>query len=482
MLTESSIKAAYPLAEKLAAQGISLRAINDTPLAQLVSASLALATTTAGVNPDLLEAVPSFAGSLVDSSKLTDPVGGNPHDEAMASTIKAVGDAVTGNLAIARSVVNPIIKQVADATQGHLEQASGSALCPLNVVPYNYKPIWDSPILRELAGIHQNVPVMEMELKPLGLVAPDGLVGSLMTGAARFDEELTAWLNAGVEARLESVWSRLFGKNSEQYLTAVLRPGYLNNDDVLVAYLFARRVVSNPPEGVDMDLSAWTAYASAIMAQAGRAVMRVMEKRDLDVRLGNLVFDAPTTYEAKGDVMVVGDVYSRWLAEGGTPEVLFGSVMSDRKFGYRDLLDRKDEYARTWNSEYRMLQQTAAANRYNDLIVGLRNAVTGAINSAPEDALVCDRAVLHEKLKSHIERVKPQHLEDVYGISRKLVCRVMFEHTDAEQILNAIDAAAAANPELNLREAALLAVVDVVAVWLSKRVVVEEIADRALGY
>jgi hypothetical protein len=73
-------------------------------------------------------------------------------------------------------------------------------------------------------------------------------------------------------------------------------------------------------------------------------------------------------------------------------------------------------------------------------------------------------------------RVKPKHLEDIFGISTKLVCRVLFADTDIERILDGIEVAAKNHPELDMREAALLAVNDFVVDWLCKLIVPEHVA------
>lgn len=482
MLTKSSISAGFGLAEKLAAQGIALSPVQGTPLAQLVNSSLATANSLAAASASDVEAVPDFASQLIAGSELSNPLDGNQHDEAMASTIKAVGNVIVGNLAIARNVVNPIIKTVATETQAHLEQAAGSSLSPLNVVPFTYKRLWDSPLLRELVDRFKDMPVTDLPLQGFDIVPEEGYAAALATGIGRFDDEIADFLGQGAEARLETVWSNLFSQSNLRSLSVALRPSYDRIDDIILTFLYARRLQENIPAGINMDPMQWKLYVATMMAQAGRAILRVLERRAADVRNMQLVIDAPAGSEPCGDIIVINDVYTRWLEEGGSPELLFGACMSDRKFIYRDLLARKEDLARIWKAEYTMLQARSAANRFNELVVGLRAAGTKAINDLPDDVLVTDRGSLHASLATFMTHVKPKHLEAVYDISRKLVCRVLFGHTDAEAILYAIDKAAADHPELDIREAALLAVIDYVAVWIDKSIVVEEVRDNVLGF
>lgn len=476
MLSQSSLNAAYPLAEALAVKGWALKPVAETPLAQLINASLAQAETVEGVGETQLDASPSFNAMLVDSSMQSGPDGKVLHDEIMSTSVKAISNVIAGNLTLARSIVNPMIKRVFDASQEYIANRTTSSLTPMSVVPFQYKQIWSSPILRELVSRYSETSAIDPQLQPIGAVPASDLADTVLTGVGRFDEEVKLFLASGAGDRLAVIWERLFGAQAARTLSEALPPSRIAVDDVLVAFLLARRVQEEIPDGVSMDVASWRAYVSMIQAQTGRQVIRILERRELDQRNLNLVISATNAVE--GEIIVVGDNYTRWLEEGGSPEVLFGSALSDRRFGYRELLDQAPQYLRVWKTEYTLRQSKIATDKFNFLIAGVGQSMTDLINELPEDELTCARPVLHERLKERLKSIKPKHLEDIYSVARKAVCRVIFPHTDVERLLDAIDAAAKQYPELDIREQALMGTISFVTSWVCKLFTVEVVPDR----
>lgn len=484
MLTKSSLNAAYPLAQKLASKGFALRALDQTPLSAVINACMnqrqVLAAGPKGM--DTTECG-SAGDQLLEGSRFTDPMGVCEHDEAMKGSVDLIKQAVEFNLNLARNVVNPIVKQVLEETQAYMDGVASAALAPMWIEPYYYKPIWDSPVLIELVSRYGNLPVSDYALRPLGLPQPASMLEALKTGAGMFDEDIAAFYDACGSEYVGGVWNAVFGASAATSLTAVLTRRYSAFDAAILVFLFARRLQEDIPAGVNMDLAEWKAYISGIQAEAGHCVVRALKKRQLDLRVKTLVFEGPVVTvasEAKGAICVVGDVYDQFIKEGGSPEVLFGAYASGSSVGYNDLLSNKAVLLKNWQRAYALLQSEASFNRFNGLVGGLRSAVTNAINNADEDILVVERSVLHERLKERLTHVKQKDLEDLYYVARKTVCRVMFPHTDAEQILLAIDASAAAHPELDIREAALLATIDFVSIWLAKLFTVESAPDTGL--
>ncbi len=473
MLSKSSLSASFPLADMLAAKGWALRPVAETPLAQLVDASLAPAQTLAGVDPSVLETRPDIVQLLIDGSQHQDPNGVYVHDTIMETSVKAISDVITFNLHLARNVVNPAVLKVAQETKDYIDSRTSSSLAPMTVVPFNYKPIWNSPILLELVSRYatvapQNIALTATNLKPT--VPTETLA---MTGAGRFDEEIAQFLADFPANYVQTVWDRLFGPNPCRTLNDFIGGNRDRANDTLLAFLIARRVIDEVPEGVDMDLEAWRAYASGIMAQAGRQVAQIIDRRELERKTLLLVFKIPSDDQPVGEIVVNGDLYPQWLKDGGSPEVLFGAMLAERRFGYRELLANAQRLTTTWKNEYNILQSKIAFQKFNYLVEGLRQSVTRLINETPESELKAPREVFHQLLRDRLQRVKARHLEDIYGIARKMVCRTLYAYTDAEQVLDAIDAAAKANPELDVREAALLGTLDFVSSWLCKFITVQ---------
>lgn len=476
MLTKSALNAAYPLAQQLASKGISLDPINDTPLAALVTCSLSEKAIVDAAPVGSFESF-DYNQSLLDSSAASAPVTGEcEHDSILSKTVEAVSAAVERNLNEARDVVVPMIKQVVESTEAFMDASAQSSLSPFTIAPFYYNAIWDSPITLELVSKYTNFQGEQVRLGQ-SFQRPADLRAALLTGAGRYDEEVVAFCNSVGDDKVEYVWTAIFGGGVGQ-LSDVLRTAYDATDNALLAFLFARRLVDEIPDGVNMELSAYNAYMSSIMAQAGRVAAGVYQRRAADLSTKRLVISFPTSSD-RGEIIVIGDVYDKWLADGGAAELLLGSVVSDRSMGYADLISNKERYLRDWQRFYALLQSKASMVRFESMLAGLRAAMTSIINSDDDRlALPADRrSDYHQRLRERLTHVKAKDVEELWIIARKTVCRVLFPHTDAEKILNAIDAAAKAHPEMDIREAGLFATIDYVAQWVADLIDVTELSD-----
>lgn len=473
MLSQSSIEASWALAEKLAKMGITLRAVDDSPLGVLVNISSAEAYLY-GQAQGVDHTPPDIVSLLMSGSTSKNSLGEVQHDNAMAEAVKMVSRTLEYNLDLARNKVNPLIQEVMTSTQAYMDQSGSSTLSPLNIVPFYLNPVWNSPVLHSLVERYQNLPVTDMPLRSMSIPMPGNMTEAAMTGAGAFDDEVTAYIASLPPDMPAAVWNAAFSATPVAGLNSLLSiNGNGQGDNALLMFLFSRRLfTSDAPEGVNMSAGEWSAYLSTITSQAGKAVCRFLEKRAMDNKYSNLIVTCPIGARPTGDIVVNGEVYDRFLKEGGSPEVIFGGI-SEQVRGYRELLDKRDYFCKAWGRIYSLLQSTATSERYNALKEGLALAVAKVINRMSDDESPVPKIVLHERLRERMKHVKQKDMENLYLVSRKAICRVIFPHTDAEKMLLAIDDATRAHPEMEVREAALLAAIDFLSAWITSLFKVE---------
>jgi len=465
MLTQNDVKIGALVADYFASKGQSLQALDQTPLSALIASSMCVYNDQAG----------DAAGQLQTGSMFADPSGKVQHDLVMEEAVQAVSRAIGFNLSLARNTVNPIVKQVRDDIVDQLSARQSAGLSPLAVVPFQYPALWNSPVLVEyVARYGEQVPA-DVTLSIGGLAVPGDLKGALLTGGDRFDAEITQFANQVGDGAIAAMWDALFGTGGSRQLSEVLAYRLDNLNAPVLAFLLANRAEREIPEGVNADAMTWKLHCTAIAARAGNAIVRNLKLRGDDSRMKRLVLRAPVGDEPEGDIIVNGDVYNQWLNDGGTPEVLFGALYAKADLFYNSLLQNAETYRQSWKNAYRLLQNRAAGQRFGDLVAATNAAMSKAINELDDNLLVEDRGALHARLAERLQRVQPRDLDDLYYLARKSVCRVMFPHTDAEGILNEIDVVAKANPDMDLREVALLATIDFTAKWLAKLVTVVQV-------
>ncbi|MNR56450.1 hypothetical protein D3C85_1770290 [compost metagenome] len=63
----------------------------------------------------------------------------------------------------------------------------------------------------------------------------------------------------------------------------------------------------------------------------------------------------------------------------------------------------------------------------------------------------------------------------LFTTCRKVICNVVFPHTDAFEILTMLDTAAKENPTLDIREAALLAMIEYIPNWVATLITADKV-------
>ncbi|MNY64696.1 hypothetical protein D3C86_2018430 [compost metagenome] len=69
--------------------------------------------------------------------------------------------------------------------------------------------------------------------------------------------------------------------------------------------------------------------------------------------------------------------------------------------------------------------------------------------------------------------------ESLFITLRKVVCNVMFPHTDALEILTTLDTVAKEHPTLDIREAGLLAMIEYIPNWVATLISADKVSPSA---
>lgn len=475
MIQKNTIDAVYPLADLLADRGYLVRPLATTPVAQLVQAG----------HFDLPPGANSEEGydpeeTLIQGSTHRGPDGVVRHDIVMDELVEVIAESVKGNLHVARNVVNPIIKETVADLQEHMQIAENQLQASIGVVVDFWSDVWNSPTLDAMVDRYNETPYREVQLlHEIPLNGEFSIEDELFTGSASFDELVQdAVENFGVE-QVMRVRAHVFGGVGvrQGVLGNVLRDAH--PIEVLVIHLMARRLIGNPPEGTTISLSQYDAYMATLIAQTGRQLNQIRQKRLRAQNQDLLVTEWPMGRETVGrrkiEIHVNGDLYSRFLEAGGSPEVVIGSFITDQIRQSKVMLEQKDRLERAWEKQHRILVTGQRLNRFNHGVEGLRQAVARQINEMDDDILPVERAILHRKLEENLSSLYGHWYERPYEYARKVICDTIFPHTMALQILCAIDHVCDDHEGIEVREAALLATIEIVSSWVAKLCVVERV-------
>lgn len=471
-LSKTSVGMAVIVNEAITKQRIQLHPVQETPVAVLTDLSTfqlkldesARALEGGFDRPDLAASLFAGAEAIAPGTEQS------AHSVQMAESVQLLSRVLNSSLDLTQNVVNPMIDRVVQKVSAAIDTAVQAAQSPLEIVQVRSDAIFDSIYLQESVSRY-GTQSREIPLKSYGVPASD-VLARLMTGHAGMDAQLVEFFARMGEDFAISVWNRLFCSASASSTEVYARPSQKN--EAVLAYFFAAKAGVEIPDGLNVELSEWRAYCSNILASAGASIVASYDARERQRKYGRMVLECPSAPEPVGIVLVDGDKYSDWLAQGGTPELIFAAAYGDGNFDPTHLLARADALKADWSHVLGMFQNAVAFRRFDAMVSGLKAAITAEINDLPEDQLVGDRATYHEKLREHCTCAKQRDLSDLWHFARKAVCRVVFPQTDAEALLLAIDEQSKIHPEKPVRELALYATIEIVARWLADQLVAEQ--------
>lgn len=481
MIHNKTFDAAYPLAEKLASKGLRVTPIETTPLDQLIGAGHVCGER-AGEATDIV-------AQIINGGVHKDISGVCKHDVVMEELVEVISKTVKANLHISKNVVNPIIQEAVNSVEKGILVAKGTKKSHIAISPILHSNIWNSGALSDMVEKYGET---RHNTVPLNLSFPfevtrDSVLQLAKTGASAFDRELESLFSSFTDDVAERTFKLLFSENSferasnlNEVLTSV------DKDGVILVHLYARKLMQEIPQGVNSSLEEYKLYISDILSQSGKYVYSLMEKRDFTTKGRQLIASFPTGLSQLGNALVTirvnGDVYAKWLKDGGTPEAIFGSFVSSQERGYTALLEDKEQFEAHWNRRLRLLETTERFDDFNNAQQIIDEVVTDIINNDEVvDDLVIElsgvsRETLHGLLKDSLNGLSGKFYNDIYKTVRKVICNVIFPHTDALNTLIAIDDVSEEYPTIDIREAGLLATIEIISTWIAKLCRVDKVA------
>jgi hypothetical protein len=462
-LPHSSIKSAYPLAAIVTRSGKSLGVVDGSALADCIAAcDTGFSDITEDGVPHVCDDAPEV--QVADNA-------GEDHSIQRDTLVDHASRAVAFTMDIARNHVNPKIKRIVDATEAYIDTMRSGRLAPLLIKSHFIPDVYDNADLNDLlskhaASLHKDVPAQVISAKWHDQ--------ALNSGIGSFDSDIAKHFS-GREEYVQNLWERYFSNVPGKYRSADMRQDVSNPDDALVLFLGAHNLLNSDeiPEGLDTDLVGYRGYLGSIKDQAGAQVARRVGHMKTSIESNQLVIDAPRPSRpgevVSGNIEVNGDVYNKWLSDGGSPEALMGACLTGDALSYATCKINAADNSASWERHLNGLNAQAVFELRGNTIVGLRKAV---IDLAKEIyAERGDGATFGvDQLNQRLASLPPQALDNLYSVARGLVCDLFFSHTDAKAFLEAYDDAAAKNAGMDAGEVALTVAIDYITHWVASSI------------
>ena len=494
MISIEIAQAAIEVAEEFDKRGLRLKARSDGPIEQLGSTSTLQFAIPKNIvqsadelnapytpSPEVIAAESSYP-SVIDPNK-------SVHDLELDSLIVTISDAVSQHFSFAKNTVRPLVKTLAGEIQRRM--AAYPSVASFN--PTLTK--WDLPLpllgesFKEAIFEYKDTAFGELHRRTVALPSIDTATALelVKTGSGSVDEEITIWLATKPADYLSDIFNIVFaandvGQSTASFETLVNTPRS-GVDAALAIYLFASKLLDNPPEGVAMGLAEYRIQMGDIVQQAALRLSYAYAKRELDIST-KLIILKPGTDE----VVVFTPVYDEWVAAGGNNAIIFGTICTDRPALFAPALDESAaESLKVWEQQNRFLTVVQANKRFVNMKAAILHeaeeliathmpecfgglVMNGAIDFKTPEVV---QAVL--KIEEYVGELDENSLKDVWTISTELVAKNIFYYTDAYKILMGIDAAFQENPDIDVSEAALISLVEYVTDYVADQLLVVDL-------
>lgn len=477
MITNKALDSVTPIHQQLDDGGKHLTTLQGSILDHLVNANVSALTHIE--NRGVTSEVPYQR--LLDDSKHKGMNGEVEHDGAMAEAVEMVAESIQGTLTLARGEVIPASKRVLSLYGQELDKLVIDAKQAVTVVPNVYHDLWAMPQLEGLVDRFNNVPLNEARMGvSLPMVTGAEIEAMLKTGIDSLDEEILAWYRDQSPERAVQTYRQVFVDREVRVgrptnAVHVVPDSELTRNDLLLCYLIANGFEEHMPDGVSVSLEELRRQLARMREQAGRAVSAELRRRTRDRQTNYLVFavrDHDWSFSPSGRkvVFVNNDVYLKYLEEGGTVESIYGAALDGVRMDYSLLMSNAEQYTKKWGKFIGLHNQRVSAQIYRTQREAARLAMSMYINEQKQEDLVQPKADLHKKVVECLGTLQPKDFEDEAVAIRTLVCDVIYAYTNAKMVLNAMDTAEMDNPDLNPRECALYATIDLLARWMAAQI------------
>lgn len=486
MIPANAAQQAIRLVEQLEAANRRVEAADDTPLAQLVTASaIMLKPNTQGLmGADLTavmnaEYVPNAQQIEADSRiESIEHETLSQHDVLMDSLVDDMSQAVGQHLTFAKNTVRPMIQTFVEESSAAL-----SGFPDISTYSVNIHRV-DMPAVAQLPAIENEIkkfkdttylPVNSaVSLSPMSGVEAAALMN---TGAETVDQAIAAWVQEKGETFFETVYIVFFAATAKG---VSLTPEQMvmskvdGMEAMTAAFLMGRHLLDNVPEGAPYTLVDYRMAVGTIVEQCGQRLCKAYEDREAYIKNEILIL----TY-TKDDVWVCAPVYDKWLQDGGNQAVLFGNMLLDRPNTSIPAIAVDQEQALKAWERYNLFLNTTAANRRFDaaketlkfttrkLVADNLAAIFGEV--VADEQLTLETTQVKETLDratAYIDFLDMDQIKDLWNVGTEVVAGTLFSYSSACVILRGIEHAVKNNPEIDANEAALLSTIEYVTNWV----------------
>jgi len=444
MIDNIIITAVAPVAEKLNANNIALTVGNSTLLGAVVHAATTPVVDNYPKDVDWQDAWlkslkrDTISGAdtnfvIGDSNDATTIVPASVCGETLHEASNIIANGVQTAIGATRTVVKPAIEKVIQTIQDEVNLKS-KPIDPIEIVDIHLLPQWDHFVVKRLLDRYKNLSGTVMRRSEIPrMEKPENLDQILTSGSAEVDNLFNSLLKE-TGLTLSQLFNSIFHEGED--IGQWPKDWYLNRNKILAQLLFVAIASENPWIGSGMSKPAWGALFNGLANALGGLASDMMARHERDLKSKNMVIPG-----AGDRIYVVGELYSQWLDEGGTPEILIGLGISKNwsRSGYDELLTHKEEYLRAWRGWHTAQQYREESRRLSTIRNTTYHALSTLVSDADPSFLRTSKSQLIDLVAKAANSLEPQDCECLGEKLVEIVCDTVYPHYPAKRLIQRTD-------------------------------------------
>ena len=466
MLPKNTIVAALTLADALASRSLAIHAKQNTVVYDL-NRTTNSASLDSVAFPDI-EKWDSFDanayGGFIEHITFNYD---NPteHDKAIDGYTNDLRLAISSHLKFARNVVKPVVLEYAERLNAAIQQTTfPTAVDQFTIQVFDKPEVFTDAVfvesMRQYDDMNSYEPNADQQLKDWDNV---NLLEYILTGDAEVDSAISSWY-------AETGAGDYYGKLIKQLTTTriIERPVslYEQSNYLLFGYLLNRAIYEKSDQFAISEGSSLNQYqivAGIYRNYCGVLLVKLIKHLGMLSKGNILIIEALSSAKK---ITVNGEVYRKWLANGGSTETLYALLVTNSNAKtVAQIEPLMEALGKEWNN-YRLFWENSQSNNRLEII---RNQARLVFCELLKDLSEEEKEYLKTNnnfytqvdklLERHIAALKLSDLNDIYGLALRIVCNSRFFYTDAEFILSEMVEIAKNNPDMKPEEAALIATI-----------------------
>lgn len=466
-------------------------------------ASCLLPTVKDGVNVKGLVPVPDTVLSEIVSASI--PLHDNDNYDTFVGNVVGVTSNAQDTYSVHSNAIAAVVDQIAPSIRAHVAfartVAAGLVTDAANVLSERYQTLTARPPHEDFAVMVLDIPAAmthdgftdlvsnsptysENDRFPvlhLNTRTREELIAMLMTGGKSMDAKIKEWVAGLSDDRLHRTWWTYFGSangaNSYPPNHVEYSDAFERMEICTLILLWVNHLQNNLPEDAKgMSHDQWQVFMRIMRAYAAMHIQAGSQSAAGMIRTRRLLVNEKVDRNA---IRVVGPVYRDWLAAGGSVEVLLGMIVSGAVSANLNMIDAEaQKHMVAWRNYVAIASNNFEQNRRSMLATLTRNWYDLSLLSDQrvelEEEYLRGNPAYGELVKQqgndYINNLSLEDFKDVACVALNLVARIRLGFTAAYPILNGIHTVRLQNPEIEVREAALVATSNYIFDYLAEQV------------